>query len=85
MTSATRKGKKAKPIDRLVMAMDACAVARGEAQFTHGYRARFAATSTDEAEERRLYAKEQAQWADAERVEKRFRRLALAVLREAAR
>jgi hypothetical protein len=70
--------KKLKPIERLMVAMDRCALARGEAQWTNGYRA--AAAGTEEA---RLYPREQAQWAVVEQEERKFRRLALRLLREA--
>lgn len=69
--------KKPTPIERLMNAMDACAVARGEAQWTHGYRT---GRPDKEAE---LYAKQMAQWTTVEKAEARFRRVALAVLREA--
>ena len=72
---------KAKPIDRLMAAMDDCARARAEANWTNGYRA---SKQGDPTEESRLYEKEQQQWAACERVEKRFRRVAMRLLREVA-
>jgi hypothetical protein len=73
---------KQKPIDRLMAAMDACAIARGEAQWTLGYRTRFEALAHDKLEADRLCAKNLRQWQDVERVERKFRRLALRLLRE---
>ncbi len=72
-----------KPIDRLMMAMDRCALTRGEANWTNGYRALREKSEIlrDDSEGRRLYAKELMQWAENARAEKAFRRLALRVLR----
>jgi hypothetical protein len=61
---------------------DACAIARGEAQWTLGYRTRFEALAHDKLEADRLCAKNLRQWQDVERVERKFRRLALRLLRE---
>lgn len=69
---------KAKPIDRLMEAMDECARARGEPNYTMGYRA-----AKGEPEESLLYDKEKRQWQYCDLVEKRFRRKALRILREA--
>jgi hypothetical protein len=69
----------ARPIDRLMAAMDRCAVARGEAQWTNGYR-----TGTLKGgEQDRLWPKEQAQFREVESAEKNFRRLAMRLLRGA--
>ena len=76
--------KRVSPAERLRAAMDRCAVARGEAQWTNGYRAA-KEPMLSQAEADRLYAKEQAQWKEVERVQNAFRRLALRVLREAGR
>ena len=72
--------KQPTPVQRLVAAMDACALARSEAQWTNGYRAAAGAKHPDEA---RLYAKEQRQWQHVARAERRFRRLAQRLIREA--
>lgn len=78
--------KQQKPIDRLMMAMDDCAIARGNACWTQGYRARREHhESADDAEAVRLRAKETSQWVRVDQVEKSFRRLALKLLREAAK
>lgn len=72
-------------IERLMAAMDACAIARGEAQWTNGYRAAaFAGAIDNTPEGERLYQKEQAQWREVGRRERAFRRLAQRLLREAA-
>ena len=71
---------KPKPIDRLLAAMDRCAVARGEAQWTHGYRAAKGEPTASE-----LWAKEQAQWKRVDETERAFRRVAVRLLREASR
>jgi hypothetical protein len=75
--------KKQKSIDLLMLAMDACAVARGEAQWTQGYRTKMLSNGNYSAsDEASLYRKEQEQWRTVERFEKKFRRLALRILRE---
>lgn len=78
--------KPMKPIDRLLTAMDRCAVARGEANWTNGYRAAKEAFQTGNLteEHQRLHAKEGRQWQHVDRVEQAFRKLAQRVLREAA-
>lgn len=74
--------KKQKPIDALMDAMDRCAMARGEATWTNGYR-----TASGKliamSEDARLNDKEARQWEYVDSVEKGFRRLALRLLREA--
>lgn len=72
------KRKQPTPIARLMAAMDRCAIARGEAQWTNGYRA-----AKGGAEEARLHPKEQRQWQNVERTEAAFRRLAARLLRAA--
>ncbi len=72
-----------KPIDRLMMAMDRCALTRGEANWTNGYRAarhHFRNMPSDDEQER-LHEKECNQWEANSAAEKAFRRLALRVLR----
>ena len=69
-----------KPIDRLVAAMQRVAGAQGDAQWTQGYRA-----AKGEPGESRLYDKEMRQWEDVGRASKTFRRVAMRLLREAAR
>lgn len=69
---------KQKPIDRLMAAMDRCAIARGEALWTNGYRASAARSEAD-----RMHAKEMEQWKAVGLAEEAFRRLALRLLREA--
>jgi hypothetical protein len=73
--------KQKPPIERLVAAMDLCAGARGEAQWTNGYRT--GAVGVGSLESERLYAKEQRQWAYVDVADKKFRRLAARLLREA--
>jgi len=70
-----------KPIDKLMAAMDRCAIARGEAQWTHGYRTGI--VKTDPTQGDRLWERERAQWEKCGAVENRFRRLAKRLLREA--
>lgn len=60
-------------------AMGRCVLARGEANWTNGYRAAMALR--DPAEESRLYAKEQLQWKRVGDAEKAFKRLAQRLLR----
>jgi len=67
-------------IDRLIKSMDRCAVARGEAQWTNGYRA-----AKGKPEEANLYAKEVRQWDRVRDAEANFRRVAQNVLRQARR
>lgn len=78
---------KPKPIDRLMEAMDRCAIARGEAQWTHGYRTAVFASrpSVGESEADRLWERERRQFAYCGRAERAFRRLAMRLLREASR
>lgn len=76
--------KKLTPIERLMVAMDACACARGEAQWTNGYRA----AKGNEGrvltpEQARLWDKEQRQWRYVGSVENTFRRIVQRLLREA--
>jgi hypothetical protein len=67
-------------LERLMAAMDLCALTRAEAMWTNGYRAgRLGGGKADE-EEGRLYAKEQVQFAVNARTEKAFRRLAQRLL-----
>lgn len=47
---------------RLIRAIDRACIARGEAQWTNGYRAGRATTGQDGAEQKRLYEKEIAQF-----------------------
>lgn len=68
------------PADRLHDAMDRCAMARGEAQYTFGYRA-----ASYEATQDKLWDKERKQWQDVDRAEAAFRRVVQSVLREARR
>lgn len=78
--------RKQKPIDRLMAAMDACAIARGEAQWTNGYRTAYVkAKDYKEPEADRLYAKQELQLVRAAVSEIKFRRLALRLLRESAK
>lgn len=72
---------KQKPIDRLMAAMDRCAIARGEAMWTNGYRNAIA--NYDGAQWARWHDREKQQWKNVERDEAAFRRLALRLLREA--
>lgn len=74
-----RKTIKVTDIDRLMAAMDRCALARGEALWTNGYRT----GTTKPGEEERLFAKEQAQHRASELAERNFRKLALRLLRKA--
>lgn len=69
----------------LLDAADRMAVARGEAQWTNGYRAAKETfqVGTGTVEHERLYEKEQAQWEIVGRVEGRARRVFMAVLRDA--
>lgn len=79
-----RKQKQPTPVQRLVAAMDRCAVARGEAQWTHGYRSRFEATPNhDTAEADRLAERNMKQWVMVDAAERNFQRLAARLLREA--
>jgi hypothetical protein len=73
-----RKQKHPTRVERLMAAMDRCAIARGEAQWTNGYRA-----AKGGAEEARLHPKEQLQWEEVGRQEAAFRRLAARLLRSA--
>ena len=70
--------RKPSDLDRLIAAMDRCAVARGEAQWTNGYR-----TAARPAEQDRLHPKEIQQWKAVEQAEKNFRKLASSLLRRA--
>lgn len=85
MSMSRRTVVKAKPIDVLMREMDACAIARGEAQWTNGYRVAKGALIDSQPEGARLYAKERDQWGTVEHAEKRFRRIALRVLAEVRR
>lgn len=69
--------KPMKPIERLMFAMDSCALARGEAQWINGYRA---GKPEKEAE---LHPKEQERWQAVTEAEERFRQCCNRVLREA--
>lgn len=71
------------PADRIIAAADKCAVARGEAMWTDGYRARYEAGAHDPAEAQRLYEKSLAQWREVARLDKQLRRIVLRALREA--
>lgn len=62
------------PTECLMAAMDRCATARGEAQWTNGYRA--GAQSDFDVDGLRLHGKEMEQWQGVERAEAAFRRLA---------
>ena len=62
---------------RLLNAMDACAIARGEAQWTNGYRA-----ATSQFERDRMHVKELHQWQHFEKMEAKFKRLAQRLMRE---
>jgi hypothetical protein len=66
-------------------AMDECAIARGEAQWTNGYRAAMGGTHAATPEDERLYEKEQAAWKVVGQREAAFRRLAQRIIREARR
>lgn len=78
MTKRTKKT----PVERLMEAMDRCAIARGEAMWTNGYRT---ARGKNDAEDGRLYGKEQWYHRRCEAAERAFRRLAQRVVREARR
>ena len=67
-------------VERLVDSMDMCAVARGEAQWTNGYRA-----AKGEAAEPHLYEKEKDWFREVGRRERRFRNLAKRALLEVSR
>lgn len=71
--------KQPSAIERLVAAMDRCAVARGEAQWTNGYR-----TGKGETDGARklLFSKEMRQWSEVESAERNFRRVAQRLFRE---
>ena len=79
MTKRTKKT----PVERLMEAMDGCAVARGEAQWMNGYRTALRKSNPAEAE--RLWAKEQTRWKIVDEAERAYRRLAQRVIREAQR
>lgn len=70
--------RKLSPVARLVLAMDHCAIARGEAQWLNGYRSK-----ADLAEQDRLHPKEMKWWCEVEKRERRFARLAQRLLQEA--
>jgi hypothetical protein len=83
MTSPRKKvakRKKSKPIERLMEAMDDCARARGETMYTLGWR-----SAKGEPVSSSLFEKQRAHWRDVTKVESSFRRLAMRLLREAAR
>lgn len=69
------------PIQRLVAAMDRCAIARAEAQWTNGYRTGIARSNP--REEARLHSKEMLQWKAVDKADAAFQRLAQTVLRTA--
>ena len=71
--------KRLTPVRRLELAMDRCALARSEVNWTNGYRA---AKGYTEPEDARLFEKEMAQWKNVERADAAFCRLAQRVLRE---
>lgn len=74
--------KPTKPVDRVMAAADAYSLARAEANWSNGYRARFEADPMhDIAEADRLFLKERAQWKRVGVLEKRLRRVLLAALR----
>ena len=76
---------KRKPIDLLMAAMDRCAMTRGNAQWTQGYRARYEREMGHEhPEAARLRTRENHEWELNGEAEKAFRRLAMRLLREAA-
>ena len=75
--------KKKKPSERILAAIDVYALARAEATWTNGYRARFEADpgyNTTEAS--RLYEKQEAQWVQAHISLDRLQRTIMRVLRE---
>lgn len=72
------RARKATPLERLMAAMDRCAIARGEAQYTSGYRSASGVEVQD-----RMWARQQAQWKVVDDAEAKFRRLAQRLLREA--
>lgn len=76
-TKTTPRVQRARALAKLMAAMDRCAIARGEAQWMNGYRAKAGVNSEDS----RLYAKEQAQWREVDLADAAFRRLAIRVLR----
>ncbi len=77
--------KKLTPIERLMAAADAYSIARAEANWTNGYRARYEASPHTKEEATRLFAKEKMQWGDVTRAEAKMRREFLRVLRDVAK
>lgn len=72
----------AKARERLRAAIDVACVARGEGQWTNGYRAaRRSCGAESEAEDECLYQKEQAQWKFCGVAEKRVDRAMAAYVR----
>jgi hypothetical protein len=68
--------KSVTPIERLMNAMDDCAIARGGAMYINGLRA-------GNPNDPKLLQEEMERWRVMDRAEARFRRVALRVLREA--
>lgn len=64
-------------VQRLMAGMDSCALARGRANWTNGYR------TGKPSEEENLYPREREEWKRCDVEEERFRRLCQRVLREA--
>jgi len=80
-----------RPLELLMEAMNLAAVARGEAQWTNGYRAAYEAWASKnahgtkaKAEIERLHEKEVHQWKHVEDCEFRFKRIAVSVMRTIA-
>lgn len=63
-------------VERLMQGMDECARARGEAQWTNGYRA------GNPQKEKALHEKEMMQWKHVGECEAKFKRLCARVLSE---
>ncbi len=79
MSTASRKHLR-KARERLRQAVDVTCIARGEAQWTHGYR-----VGSGKGDDPTLYDKEQAQWAACDRVEKKLERAITAYARAVRR
>lgn len=67
--------------DRLLSVIERAHVARGEAQWTDGYRAATSRYLDNKQEEDRLYAKEFAQWREYDKAEARVSRAIAAYAR----
>jgi len=76
---------KATPTWRIMRAADAAAVARSEAAWTDGYRARYKASPHDPAEAKRLYEKSLEQWRKVEHADASLQRIVRRALKAAQR